>query len=94
MPPAQGNHRPYSLDEPERPRPLQEAVDGGQHAGERKKEHIDGRTLFQRIAGEHHGNCEQAEKCQAIHVVSRSLFTAAASLLLEFCLKQASLGGL
>ena len=54
--PAQRDARPDELDDTERPRPGQEAVDARQHAAEREAQYVALPATFQRVHDHHEGH--------------------------------------
>src|SRR4051794_1640049 len=53
--------RPYRLDHSERPRALQEAVDGRQRAGASEQQDVPGAAILQRVEDQHCRQGQQAE---------------------------------
>jgi hypothetical protein len=52
---------------PERPGALQEAVNRTEDAGEGESQHKPRAALFERVAGHHGGDREEAEGCKTVH---------------------------
>ena len=67
MPAPERDYRTDRLYDAERPRALQEAIDGTQYAAERETQHVPVATVFQRVTDEHPGEGEKAEPRERVH---------------------------
>jgi hypothetical protein len=68
MPAPQRNASPDCLDQPERPGPLQKAVDRAKRASRRESENEPVAALLQSVSHQHRGHREQTEQAQYIHL--------------------------
>src|SRR6185369_9512298 len=66
LPAFQGNERPHSFDQSERPRSLHKAVNRSEGASEGKAENAPRARIFKRIEEQHQGDSQQAEERQRV----------------------------
>src|SRR4030095_2020597 len=66
-PPAQRDDGPDRFDDAERPRALQEPIEGSQRARDRESEDEPRTAILERVAHEHGGYGKEAEGREAIH---------------------------
>lgn len=67
LPAAEGDQGPDALDESERPRALQEAIDRREGARGGKTQNEPVAAILERVASHHDGHGKEAEGGQGIH---------------------------